>query len=148
MSSSRCTTTGRGAQRLELGQDKPHTGLGVAEYIIEDPDPQPLLNQLPHTKISRRGLESCLRPSALRPRAREEARKLKGSVAHGADPVATKRQAKAAEVAKGLRTIKGLADAYLADAALGLHREAVRWSGPGVERSIERRVHGSFPPRA
>ena len=61
-------------------------------------------------------------PATALSRAREEARKLKGSVAHGADPVAAERKTKATETAKRLRTVKGLAEAYFADAALGLHR--------------------------
>jgi hypothetical protein len=58
-------------QRLELGQDPPHAGLGIAEFIIEDADTQPFLAQ-PH--IFKMFSESIgklrsvrVRPSALRP---------------------------------------------------------------------------------
>jgi len=55
-------------------------------------------------------------------KARAEARKIKGAVALRADPVAEGRQTKAAAASKKLRTFQGLADAYFADAELGLHR--------------------------
>lgn len=59
-------------------------------------------------------------------RARDEARKIKGSVAAGQDVVGDQRAHKVAERMRRLRTIAGLAEAYFADAELGLHRANAR----------------------
>lgn len=61
-------------------------------------------------------------PSVSLAKAREEARKIKGTVAGGSDVVATERLSKAEEKRKRLSTLEGLAEAYFADAALGTHR--------------------------
>ena len=61
-------------------------------------------------------------PSVSLAKAREEARKIKGSVASGSDVVATERLSKTEEKRKRLNTLEGLADAYFEDAALGTHR--------------------------
>lgn len=61
-------------------------------------------------------------PSISLAKAREEARKIKGTVAGGGDVVAVERLTKAKEKRKRLNTLEGLADAYFADAALGTHR--------------------------
>src|SRR4051812_48851420 len=55
-------------------------------------------------------------------RAREEARKAKGAVAGGGDPVAVDRALRAEEKRRRLHTLAGLADAYFEAAAEGLHR--------------------------
>ncbi len=61
-------------------------------------------------------------PSISLAKAREEARKIKGTVAGGADVVATERLTKAEEKRKRLNTLTGLAEAYFNDAELGTHR--------------------------
>ncbi|WP_042777793.1 tyrosine-type recombinase/integrase [Sinorhizobium fredii] len=61
-------------------------------------------------------------PSVSLAKAREEARKIKGTVASGSDVVAVERLSKAEEKRKRLSTLGGLADAYFNDAALGTHR--------------------------
>jgi integrase len=55
-------------------------------------------------------------------KAREEARKIKGSVATGSDVVAQEKLTKAEEQRKKLNTVSGLAEAYFEDATLGTHR--------------------------
>ncbi|WP_106726308.1 tyrosine-type recombinase/integrase [Pseudaminobacter soli (ex Li et al. 2025)] len=55
-------------------------------------------------------------------KARDEARKAKGSVASGSDPVATEKAARAEERRKRLHTLSGLADVYFDAAAKGTHR--------------------------
>lgn len=72
-------------------------------------------------------------------KAREEARKIKGNVAGGADIVAAERMTRAEEKRKRLNTLDGLADAYFDDAALGTHRsnaKAKRESTLTEERRI------------
>lgn len=54
--------------------------------------------------------------------ARLKAKQLVGDVASNIDPVAEGKMEKARLAAEALRTVKGLADAYFEDAALGLHR--------------------------
>lgn len=61
-------------------------------------------------------------PSVSLAKAREEARKIKGTVAGGSDVVAVERLTRAEEKRKRLSTLGGLADAYFDDAALGTHR--------------------------
>ena len=76
-------------------------------------------------------------------KAREEARKVKGSVASGTDLVALEQAAKAEEVRKRLNVIGGLAEAYFADAAIGLHRadaEAKRATTLAAEQRIYDRL--------
>lgn len=55
-------------------------------------------------------------------RARDEARKIRGSVAGGSDVVAEDRAGKAAARRQRLRTLGGAGEAYFADAKLGLHK--------------------------
>lgn len=55
-------------------------------------------------------------------KAREEARKIKGTVAGGSDVVAAERLSKAEEKRKRLSTFAGLAEAYFEDAEIGTHR--------------------------
>jgi integrase len=55
-------------------------------------------------------------------RAREEARKIKGTVASGSDVVALDRATKAEARRRKLRTVAGAGEAYFADALLGLHK--------------------------
>lgn len=73
-------------------------------------------------------------------KAREEARKIKGNVAGGADIVAAERLNKAEERRKRLNTLDGLADAYFDDAALGTHRSNAK---PKRESTMaeERRIY-------
>ncbi|RAL98415.1 site-specific integrase [Agrobacterium sp. MS2] len=61
-------------------------------------------------------------PSISLAKAREEARKIKGTVAGGSDVVATERLSRAEERRKHLNTLDGLADAYFDDCAVGTHR--------------------------
>lgn len=79
-------------------------------------------------------------PAITLSRAREEARKVKGAVASGHDVVGLDRAHRAAEANKRLSTMSGLADAYFADAARGLHRANAR--SPKRESTIkeERRI--------
>ncbi len=70
-------------------------------------------------------------PSINLSKARDEARKIKGAVAVGSDLVGDAKRAKALEDAKRLRTLEGLAEAYFADAEIGLHRTNAR----GAKRS-------------
>lgn len=72
--------------------------------------------------------------------ARQEARKVKAAVDTGVDPVAEERRSKAAEVAKRLRTFHGLADAYFADAELGLHRPNAKSAKRSSTMAEERRI--------
>lgn len=65
-------------------------------------------------------------PSISLAKAREEARKIKGTVAAGSDVVATERLIRAEERRKKLNTFGGLAEAYFLDAALGTHRVNAR----------------------
>ena len=76
-------------------------------------------------------------------KAREEARKIKGTVAFGSDVVAAERFSKAEEKRKRLNTLGGLADAYFDDAALGTHRanaKAKRESTIAEEKRIYERL--------
>ncbi|WP_226577284.1 tyrosine-type recombinase/integrase [Acuticoccus sediminis] len=79
-------------------------------------------------------------PSVTLSKAREEARKIKGAVAGGTDVVGDDRAKKAFEATKRLHTMAGLADAYFADAAVGLHRANTR--SPKRQSTIneERRI--------
>lgn len=61
-------------------------------------------------------------PSIGLAKAREEARKIKGTVARGSDVVATDRAVKAEAKRQKLRTLGGAGEAYFADAELGLHK--------------------------
>ncbi|MDE3811633.1 tyrosine-type recombinase/integrase [Sinorhizobium meliloti] len=61
-------------------------------------------------------------PSVSLAKAREEARKIKGTVAGGSDVVAVERLSRAEEKRRRLSTLGGLADAYFDDATLGTHR--------------------------
>ncbi len=61
-------------------------------------------------------------PAVSLSKAREEARKLKGSIASGHDVVAAERAEKVAAAARKLNTISALGQQYFADAAMGLHR--------------------------
>lgn len=73
-------------------------------------------------------------------KAREEARKIKGAVAGGVDVVGDHLASKAREAGRKLHRLDGLADAYFADAALGLHKANSR--GPKRTTTIkeERRI--------
>jgi integrase len=82
-------------------------------------------------------------------RAREEARKAKGAVAGGTDPVAVDRAQRAEEERRKLNTLAGLAESYFAAAAEGLHRGArgrpKRQSTIGEERRVfEKLVKPAF----
>ena len=79
-------------------------------------------------------------PSVTLSKAREEARKIKGAVAGGSDVVGDDRARRALEATKRLHTMSGLAEAYFADAAVGLHRANTR--SPKRESTIneERRI--------
>lgn len=82
-------------------------------------------------------------PSISLAKAREEARRIKGTVASGADIVAAERLSKAEEKRKRLSTLQGLADAYFDDAALGTHRanaKAKRESTIAEEKRIYERL--------
>ena len=72
--------------------------------------------------------------------ARAAAREVKVAVGRGADPVAQTRQTKAAEASKRLRTFNGLADAYFADAELGLHRPNARGAKRPTTLAEEKRI--------
>ncbi len=61
-------------------------------------------------------------PSIGLAKARELARKIKGEVASKVDIVGVERKVKAEAQRKHMNRLDGLADAYFADAALGLHR--------------------------
>lgn len=63
-------------------------------------------------------------PSIGLSRAREGARKAKGAVAGGSDPVAIDRALRAEEKRRRLHTLAGLAEAYFEAAGDGLHRGA------------------------
>lgn len=65
-------------------------------------------------------------PSIGLSKARELARKIKGEVARKVDVVGVEREAKAEAHRKHMNRLAGLADAYFADAALGLHRATVK----------------------
>lgn len=65
-------------------------------------------------------------PSIGLAKAREIARKIKGEVASKVDIVGAEREAKAEAQRKHLNRLAGLADAYFADAILGLHRATVK----------------------
>ena len=73
-------------------------------------------------------------------KARAEARKVKGAVALRADPVAEDRQTKAMAASKKLRTFQGLADAYFADAELGLHRPNAKGPKRASTLTEEKRI--------
>ncbi|MDB5613824.1 MAG: hypothetical protein JWQ22_1477 [Devosia sp.] len=64
--------------------------------------------------------------------ARDQARKIKGAVAGGIDVVGTERAAKADAEQKKLRTFRGLAEAYFADAELGLHKPNAKKKRPST----------------
>jgi integrase len=72
--------------------------------------------------------------------ARAAARAVKVAVGRGDDPVAQERQTKAAEASKRLRTFQGLADAYFADAELGLHRPNARSAKRPTTLKEEKRI--------
>lgn len=74
-------------------------------------------------------------PAVTLSRAREEARKIKGAVASGKDVVGEDRARRDAEAHRRLSTFGALAEAYFADAALGLHRANAR--SPKRPRTIE-----------
>ncbi len=61
-------------------------------------------------------------PSMGLARARNEARKAKGAVASGSDPVAQDKAAKVQERRRKLHTLSGLAEAYFTAATEGIHR--------------------------
>ncbi|MBB4524622.1 UNVERIFIED_ORG: integrase [Rhizobium sophorae] len=65
-------------------------------------------------------------PSVGLAKARELARKIKGEVASRVDIVGVEKEAKAEAQRKHMNRLDGLADAYFADAALGLHRATVK----------------------
>ncbi|MAY61480.1 MAG: hypothetical protein CML29_04650 [Rhizobiales bacterium] len=79
-------------------------------------------------------------PSISLSRAREEARKIKGAVAGGADLVQDTRLARAEAMTKKLRTLEGLAESYFVDATLGLHRPNARGAKRDSTLREERRV--------
>lgn len=74
-------------------------------------------------------------PAVSLSRAREEARKVKGSVASGADLVASERDHRRKELDKRLHTMAGLAELYFEDSGLGLHKANAR--GPKRSGTIE-----------
>jgi site-specific recombinase XerD len=82
-------------------------------------------------------------PSVSLAKAREMARKVKGTVAGGSDIVATERLTKAAEVRKRLNTIEGLAEAYFVDAELGTHRFNSKPKRPGTIAE-EKRIYNKL----
>lgn len=82
-------------------------------------------------------------PSISLAKARELARKVKGTVAEGSDIVATERLNKAAEVLKRLNTVEGLAEAYFTDAELGTHRFNAKPKRPGTIAE-EKRIYSKL----
>ncbi|NSZ00534.1 tyrosine-type recombinase/integrase [Agrobacterium tumefaciens] len=76
-------------------------------------------------------------------KARDEARKIKGSVAGGADVVATERLTRAEERRRHLNTMNGLSDAYFDDCALGTHRSNAKPKKPDTIKE-ERRIYDSL----
>lgn len=80
-------------------------------------------------------------PSIGLSKARELARRAKGEVATGVDPVAVDKATKAEERRKRLHTLAGLADAYFAAAEAGTHRggPAAKPKRPGTIAE-ERRI--------
>ncbi|WP_026613398.1 tyrosine-type recombinase/integrase [Ensifer aridi] len=65
-------------------------------------------------------------PSIGLAKARELARKIKGEVASRVDVVGVEKQTKAEAQRRRMSRLAGLADAYFADAALGLHRASAK----------------------
>ncbi|MDX0531501.1 tyrosine-type recombinase/integrase [Sinorhizobium medicae] len=65
-------------------------------------------------------------PSVGLAKARELARKIKGEVASKVDVVGVEKQTKAEAQQRRMNRLAGLADAYFADAALGLHRASAK----------------------
>lgn len=65
-------------------------------------------------------------PSVGLAKARELARKIKGEVASRVDVVGVEKQTKAEAQRRRMNRLAGLADAYFADAALGLHRASAK----------------------
>ncbi|SOC93999.1 Site-specific recombinase XerD [Rhizobium sp. AN5] len=76
-------------------------------------------------------------------KARDEARKIKGSVAGGADVVASERLSRAEERRRRLNTLNGLSDAYFDDCALGTHRSNAKAKKPDTIKE-ERRIYDSL----
>lgn len=65
-------------------------------------------------------------PSVGLAKARELARKIKGEVASKVDVVGVEKQTKVEAQRRRMNRLSGLADAYFADAALGLHRASAK----------------------
>lgn len=82
-------------------------------------------------------------PAVSLAKAREAARKIKGTVAGGSDIVAVERLSKAAEQRKRLNTVEGLAEAYFADAELGTHRFNAKPKRPGTIAE-EKRIYNKL----
>lgn len=83
-------------------------------------------------------------PSIGLAKARDEARKVKGAIAAGADVVASDKAEKAEARRRRLRTFGGAGEAYFADAALGLHKPNA--SGPKRRKTMaeEERIFGKL----
>ncbi|KQT57470.1 MULTISPECIES: tyrosine-type recombinase/integrase [unclassified Aureimonas] len=83
-------------------------------------------------------------PAVTLSRARDEARKVKGAVAGGADVVGIDRAHKAAEAGKRLHRIGDLADAYFEDAGRGLHKANAKGPKRASTLKEERRIFDRF----
>ena len=84
-------------------------------------------------------------------RARVLARKAKGDIAEGIDVVSVEKEKKEAAIRQRMNRLDSLADAYFADAALGIHRprgKPKRASTLAAEKEVwERRVKPEFGSR-
>src|SRR5690606_12715713 len=80
--------------------------------------------------------------------ARKRARVIKGAVSGGVDVVGDEKAAKAEAEQKKLRTFRRLADAYFADAELGLHKPNAKKKRPSTmkldKRMYDRHVEPHF----